>query len=96
MDPFPKVKPVGHENLAVSTTAVPLASVPAGASRAIVTVEAQPLRYTEDGVTTPTASVGTLCVAETRFELESRQAILNFKAIRSGGTDSAISVNYYK
>lgn len=94
MDTFPKVKPLGYEQKTVSTTAVGLTSIPAGASRAIVMVEAQSLRYREDG-TAPTSSVGVLCVATTRFELESRQAILDFKAIRSGSTDSVISVNYY-
>lgn len=95
MDPFPKVQPAGYEKLAVSTSAVGLASIPGDASRAVVVVEAQPLRYREDG-TDPTASVGFLAVAETVFVLPSRNAILQFKAIRSGGTDSAISVNYYK
>lgn len=89
-----KTKALGYEQKTVSTTAVALTSIPAGASRAIVMVEAQPLRYREDG-TAPTASVGVLCVATTRFELESRKAIEQFKAIRSGGTDSVISVNYY-
>ena len=90
-----KVKPMGYEQKTVSTTAVALTAIPAGASRAIVMVEAQPLRYREDG-TAPTSSVGVLCVSATRFELESRQAIEGFKAIRSGGTDSVVSVLYYK
>lgn len=89
-----KTKPKGYEQLTVSTTAVALASIPAGASRAIVMVEAQPMRYREDAVN-PTASVGVLCVAATRFELESRKAIEGFRAIRSGGTDSVLSVLYY-
>lgn len=94
MEPLKRVKPLGYEQLTVSDSAVGLASIPAGASRAIVMVEAEPLRYREDG-NDPTSSVGVLCVAATRFELESRQAILNFLAIRSGATDSVISVNYY-
>lgn len=91
---FPKTAPVGYEQKTVSTTAVTLTK-PAGASRAIVMVEDQPIRYREDG-TAPTSSVGVLCPAGTRFELESSSAISNFKAIRSGGTDGVISVNYYR
>lgn len=87
-------KPVGYQQLTVSTTAVGL-TVPSNAGRAVVVVEAQPLRYRDDG-TNPTASVGMLCVAATRFDIESREALLAFKAIRSGGTDSVLSISYYK
>jgi hypothetical protein len=89
-----KTKPKGYEQLTVPVGAVGLASIPAGASRAIVMVEGQPLRYREDGVN-PTSLIGVLCVATTRFELESRKAIEGFRAIRSGGTDSVVSVLYY-
>lgn len=89
-----KVNPVGYEQLAVGATSGQLISIPAKASRAIVMVEGQPLRYREDG-TAPTGSVGVLCVAATRFELESRKAIQGFRAIRSGASDSAVSVLYY-
>lgn len=87
-------KPLGYQQITVSTSALPL-TVPAGAQRAVVVVEAQPLRYRDDG-TAPTASVGMLCVAATRFDIESREALLAFRAIRSGGTDSVLSVSYYK
>lgn len=94
MDTFPKVQPAGYEQVTVSSTAVGL-TPPAGASRAVCVVEAQPLRYREDG-TDPTATVGFLAVATTVFELPSKTAIDNFKAIRDGGTDAVLSVNYYK
>ena len=87
-------KPISYQQLTVSTSAVGL-TVPSGAQRAVVVVEAQPLRYRDDG-TNPTASVGMLCVAATRFDIESREALLAFKAIRSGGTDSVLSISYYK
>lgn len=95
MPPKTYVKPIGYRQVTVSTTAVAIPTIPAGATRAVVVVEAQPLRYRDDG-TNPTASVGMLCVAATRFELESRASILAFKAIRSGGTDSVLSVSFYK
>lgn len=87
-------KPAGYEQVAVSNTAVAL-TVPKGAGRGVFVVEAQPLRYRDDSVD-PTASVGMLMVAEQTFEIESREALLAFKAIRSGGTDSVLNVTYYK
>lgn len=94
MPPKTYVKPVGYQQITVSTTAVGL-TVPAGASRAVAVVEAQPLRYRDDG-TNPTATVGMLCQANLRFEIESRDQMLAFKAIRQGGTDAVLSVSYYK
>jgi len=94
MPPKTYVKPCGYEQITVSSTAVGL-TVPKGASRAIVTVEAQPLRYRDDG-TDPSSTVGVLCQANLRFELESRYSMLAFKAIRQGGTDAVLSVSYYK
>lgn len=90
---FPS-KPLGYEQLTVSTTAVPLASVPADAIRAVIGVEAQPMRYRNDE-TNPTASVGFLAKADATIELHSYKAIKNFKAIRSDATDSVLNVIYY-
>lgn len=87
-------KPNGYEQVTVSTTPVGL-TVPINSNRAIVVVEAQPLRYRDDGVN-PSATVGMLAVAETRFEIESREALDAFVAIRDGGTDSVLSISYYK
>lgn len=94
MHPNVYVKPAGYQQLTVSTSAVGL-TVPAGASRAVVIVEAQPIRYRDDK-TDPTASVGMLCAAGLRFEIDSRQSMLAFKAIRQGGTDGVLNVSYYK
>lgn len=94
MPPLTYVKPRGYQQITVSTTAVGL-TVPAGASRAIVVVEAQPIRYRDDG-TDPTSSVGMLCQANLRFELESQASMLAFKAIRQGASDATLSVSYYK
>ena len=94
MHPNVYVKPAGYQQITVSTTAVGL-TVPAGASRAVVVVEGQPLRYRDDK-TDPTASVGMLVAAGTRFELDSRQSMLAFKAIRQGASDATLCVSYYK
>lgn len=87
-------KPAGYQQLTVSTTAVGL-TVPSGAGRAVIVVEAQPIRYRDDG-TAPTASVGMLCAAALRFDIESRESLLAFRAIRQGGVDAVLSISYYK
>lgn len=91
---FSAVRPVGYQKLTVSSTAVGL-TVPAGASRALLVVEAQPIRYRDDG-TDPTADIGMLAVANTRFEIESRSSLLAFKAIKDDATDAVLSISYYR
>lgn len=51
---------MGYVQMTAITTAKGLTSIPAGASRALVVAEAQALRWADDGVTVPTASVGML------------------------------------
>jgi len=85
--------PAGYEQVTVSTTAIGL-TVPAKARMAIAVVEDQPLRYRDDG-TDPTAAVGTLIKADNSFSI-CGSAMGVFKAIRDGGTDAVLSVNYYK
>ena len=90
--------PLGYRQLTVSTTAVGLANatggIPAGATRAVVQVEAQPVRWRDDG-SAPTLSVGVLSAATDMFELPSLQSINNFKAIRSGAADGTLNIRYY-
>lgn len=87
------IKPKGFATLTVSTTAVPLV-VPKGAVRVVITVEAQPLRWRDDG-TSPTATVGLLELAGSRFEIYGKEALLAFEAIRDGGTDSVLTMSFY-
>jgi hypothetical protein len=87
-------KPRGYAQLTVSTTALALPSIPKGAQYAIVYINAQPVRYRDDG-TAPTASVGMPAVSGTTIELVSAESIRNFRAIRSGGTDAELNVSYY-
>lgn len=85
-------KPLGYEQLTVSTTAVAL-TVPAGASRALVRVAAQPIRYRDDGVA-PTATVGFPQAANNEFQLVGK-SLHSARFIRSGGTNASIDVLYY-
>jgi hypothetical protein len=90
-------KPLGYRQLAVSTSSVALASatggIPHGATRAVVDVEANDIRWRDDG-TAPTASVGMLAKSNTLFELPSLQSINAFQAIRASA-DGTLNIAYY-
>lgn len=87
------IKPKGFATLTVSTSAVPLV-VPKGSVRAVITVEAEALRWRDDS-TDPTATVGFLELAGSRFEIYGKEALLAFRAIRDGATDSVLTMSFY-
>ena len=86
-------KGLGCERKTVSTSAVGLASIPAQADHAMIRVYGGAVCFTDDGTTTPTASVG--------MELEVGDILIfdanlnNFKAIRRDSVDATLVVNYY-
>jgi len=88
-----------YESLTVSTTAIALsaASYIAGNKKAQVahiTIETNPINYTYDGVTTPTAAIGHNLVATSTIEIEGHNNIVNARFIRSGAADATIKVTY--
>ena len=85
--------PKGYQQLTVSTTAVGL-TIPSGATRAVVYVESQPVRWRDDGVA-PTSTVGVPAVDTDAFELPSIQSVNQFQAIRSGASDATLNIVYY-
>ena len=87
--------PVGYEHLAVSSTAVGLASVPTNANKAIIVVEDATIRWRTDSVD-PDSSVGTKSYVNTTIVLDGRESVTNFKAIKQGTSDAKLSVNYYE
>lgn len=89
-----KGRAVGHGALTVSTTAVALPTIPANASAARITGEAQAMRYRYDGGA-PTATAGHELAASGVVELEGRSQITAFLAIRAGGTDGTVRVTYF-
>lgn len=95
-----QVEPFAFETVTVSTTAIGFTaatyapSVTRKASYAIISVEAQPIRYRVDG-SNPTSAVGHPAVANDQLEVCGISAVTNFRAIRSGGTDSSLSVTFY-
>lgn len=87
------IVPKGYEQLTV-TNAVKVLVVPAGTTRAVFGVEAQPLRYRTDG-TDASASVGHLVAAAGGFEIYGKAALEAFTAFRDGGSDATLDVTYY-
>ena len=90
-------QPVGYRQLAVSTASIALGSatggIPAGAQRAVINVEANDIRWRDDGVA-PTSSVGMLAKSTTMFELPSLASITAFHAIRASA-DAVLNITYY-
>lgn len=91
---FPEgTKPAGYQQLTVSSSVVGL-TVPTRAVRAIIGVQAQSIRWRDDG-TDPTASVGMLQKADTFFELHGAKSMEAFEAIRVDGSDGVLNISYY-
>lgn len=63
---------------------------------ALITVHAQPLRYTLDGTNPVAATTGHYAAVGTELFIKGYGNVKNFKAIRDGGTDAAIGVTYFK
>jgi len=74
----------------ISTTAVPLQLPNTNPTSALLTVDGDALRVRLDG-SNPTASIGHLV---TYIEIDSYEELKNFRAIRSGGSDSTLSITY--
>lgn len=107
--PFRPGRPIGEQTLAVSSTAVgftlsnaiknfgptgQIATTSVKATRAFVTVEDQPIRWSIIG--TPEATTGGHeYAAGTSFWLTSDADIASFKAIRTGGTDGQLHATFF-
>jgi len=85
--------PAGYEQLTVSSTAIPFASIPDKAGKVVISVEDDSIRYRDDG-TDPTTTVGMVAYPGTVIILNSKQAITKFKAIRIT-TDAELNCLYY-
>ena len=90
---------LGSETLAISSSAIGLASIPSGATLAEVHVLDADIVFTLDGTTTPVGGGTPLGYRQGNgqtFELESKDEIDNFDAIRLGSSDARIYVEYYR
>ena len=82
------------ESIVVSTTAIPLTTIPGNANGAFVTVETASIRVWVDG-TTPTATAGHLYDVGAAFTLLGPMAVRGCKMIRAGGADATVRVSYF-
>lgn len=92
--------PMGFETITVSTAAIGFTSATittttASAAYAFFTLETADIRYRVDGVD-PTAAVGHAAAASSANFVCGRAAVVAFRAIRSGGSDSTMRVTYFK
>lgn len=84
---------LASETLTVSSTAVALAAIPAEANHAEVHVWDADVSLRLDG-SAPTSTVGIRQANGQTFELEGRQELINFQAIRLAATDARLYVEY--
>lgn len=91
---------VGREAITVSTTAVGLTVATrneAAANEAVlamIQVLSQPIRFRVDG-TAPTSTTGNRANTNDILEVWGYEDQRNFSAIREGGTNATLEVNYY-
>lgn len=93
----PKIPVIlGRETRTVSTASVGLASIPAGATHALITVEDADVRYWEDGSTTaPTGTTGLLFISGSTDEFFNLAA-LRFIRKSTATQDAVLQVSYRK
>lgn len=88
---------MGYEQLTVSTTGLGLTPPSVGGvkpSRALVLIESNTVRWRCDGVD-PTAAIGMLTGTAPVEIVLTGPAIGQFRAIRAGASDAAVSVVYF-
>lgn len=89
------VKPLGYQQLTVDDTTGGVAlTVPVNSKRAVIHVEAQPIRWTDDG-TPPTTNLGVLAKADTNFNLYGSVSLKQFRAIKDDSSNATLSICFY-
>lgn len=83
---------LGYEQLTVSSTAVPFASLPTGATRAYIQCITANVRFRYDG-TAPDASTGTTITAAGTITLDGEDVLQHVKFIRTG-SDATLDIAY--
>ena len=94
-----KLIPVGSQQLTVDNTSGGVAlTVPATADRASMVLQTAQIRVLDDG-TAPTTTLGKVVEAGQSIEyldFDSRDTLLAFRAIRTGGTSGTLDISYYR
>jgi hypothetical protein len=88
--PYAPLSPGQHNLSVTSATAL---TVPTGARYATVCASGAAVKYTTDGTTTPTSSVGMPLAAGACLALSGPQTLANFRAISASGT---LDVEYFQ
>ena len=86
-------KRLSSETITVSSTAIPLTTIPGVADSAEISIEADTIRFWKDG-STPTASVGHRAYVDDVIPLYTKSELRDFLAIRVT-TDATLRVTYY-
>lgn len=91
----PRLAPAGRERLTVDNTVGGVSlTKPTAAFFANMRLETAQIRFTLDGSTAPTTTVGRLLEVGEVLVLESKEEIANFAAIRTGSTSGVLDVEY--
>lgn len=86
-------KPVGYQQLTVSSSAVAL-TVPLQANTATIVVENATVRFRSDG-TDPTTTVGVPLWTNQSFQIQSKDILSAIKFIATG-SDATLNIEYYE
>ena len=87
------------ETVVIGASGTSLATIPSGATLAEIHVLDADIVFTLDGTTVPVGGVSPVGYRQgdgQTFELESKDEIDNFNAIRLGASDARIYVQYYR
>jgi hypothetical protein len=84
----------GQHNLGIVTSTA--LTVPATATYATLCASGAAVKYTTDGTTTPTASVGQPLALGQCVPLAGATVLANFRAIQSGAGAATLDVEYFK
>lgn len=87
--------PLSPMQTALAITASTGLTVPTGSTYSVVCAEGANVRYSTDGTTTPTASVGMQLLQNQCLPLQGATTIANFKAIQQSAT-ATLDASYFK
>lgn len=87
-------KVIAYESITVAATAIGFtAATYDNAFKASITLETAQIRFRVDG-TAPTSAEGHILDVAQSLEIEGKENIANFRAIRTGGTSGVLKVSY--
>lgn len=89
------IAPIGREQKTVSTAAVGFASIPTGATSAVVRCSGANVRWGGSATgTVPTAALGVPLKVDETLEIDGHD-LSTYRFIRSGAADATLDVAYF-